>query len=480
MGRVNRLMERRVLRRAADEALLTPAFVRAIDTPPASAPRVDTAQNVDDADPWGSEPDTDAREPVDAITEPIAVTALHDRLRNAPNDFGLDDVPATAHAADRPASAAIGIWKPALIEQRRVRVGPPWYLTKPAAAVAAIAAAAIVVSGVLLVSRGSEQATTVAPEVSTTAAPRASSGQPAPSSAPPAASPAPAAPPPPPPPPSTTPASPAPVGAQRRFVDPQPPVADEEARDWRHSRPVFQRDPAATAGAGNELRYPWRCTPAALGPVVTRCCRSADGKRRLRVVPQRITRHSHLEARCGSGHRSTVTRSLSQYDGWPWSARLSLPCMGTSPRRRSQPTVPTAPKARNSRVPVRIQQPIGHIHRCDRLRARGRKNAQRIQAASCEESVRSQSARSSGFGLGLRLRKHPNSKARCSPSGIWTLARPTRGAAVKIGSTPRTWQRWRPVQTWLLTTDSNEWRHNWRNDVAGVSPLARPSDRRFE
>jgi hypothetical protein len=75
--------------------------------PPGTAPPVDTTHNADDVDLWGSELDTDAREPVDAITEPIAVTALHDRLRNAPDDFGLDDVPATAHAADRPASAPI-------------------------------------------------------------------------------------------------------------------------------------------------------------------------------------------------------------------------------------------------------------------------------------------------------------------------------------------------------------------------------------
>jgi hypothetical protein len=51
------------------------------------------------------------------------------------------------------------------------------------------------------------------------------------------------------------------AGAQPRFVDPRPPVADKEARDWRHPRAVFQRDyPAATAGVGKELRYPWRCT----------------------------------------------------------------------------------------------------------------------------------------------------------------------------------------------------------------------------
>jgi hypothetical protein len=204
-------MERRVLRRAADEALLTPAFVRSIDMPtatPSITPPADTTHDADDADRRGADPDTEGHQPLDAITEPIAVTALHDRLRNAPDDLD-DDVPPTAPAADRPAIAPIDTWKPELIERRRVRSGPPWYRTKAAAtALAAVAVAAIVVSAVLVVSRGSEQAATVAPQASTTAAPRPSSGRPAPSSVPPAASNAHPAPP---LPPSAAPASPAPV-----------------------------------------------------------------------------------------------------------------------------------------------------------------------------------------------------------------------------------------------------------------------------
>ncbi len=80
---------------------------------------------------------------------------LHDRLRNATDDLRLDDdVPATAGSADRPASAPIGTWKPELVVRRRLRVWPPWYRTKTAAAaLAAVAVAAIVGSGVLLVSR---------------------------------------------------------------------------------------------------------------------------------------------------------------------------------------------------------------------------------------------------------------------------------------------------------------------------------------
>jgi hypothetical protein len=252
-------MERRVLRRAADEALLTPAFVRSIDAPPAtpSTAPLDTAQNAAAGEPWGFEPDTDEREPLDAITEPIAVTAPHDRLRNAPDDFGLDDVPAPAHAADRPASASIGTWKPALIEQQRVRVGPPWYRTKPAAAVAAIAVAAVVLSAVVLVSRGSEQATTVAPEASTTAAPRASSGQPAPSSVPPAASPAPAAPPPPlPPPPSASPASPEPPVRNRDSWTPSPPSPTKKPEIGVTRAPSFSATPPPPPAPGKNSATP--------------------------------------------------------------------------------------------------------------------------------------------------------------------------------------------------------------------------------
>ncbi|WP_181428312.1 hypothetical protein [Mycolicibacterium moriokaense] len=257
MGRVNRLMERRVLRRAADEALLTPAFVRSIDIPPGTASRVDTASHVDDADPGGSEPDTDPREPLDAITEPIAVTALQGRLRNSADDVELDDMPATARAADLPASAAVGTWEPTVIEPRRVRVGPPWYRTKPVAALAAIAAAAIVASAVLLVSRGSEQTTTVAPEASTTAAPHPSSGRPAPSSAPPAASNPPSAPPPPLPPP---PASPPPVRNDNSWT-PNPPSPTKKPEIGVTRAPSFSATPPPPPAPGKNSATPGDAPP---------------------------------------------------------------------------------------------------------------------------------------------------------------------------------------------------------------------------
>jgi len=214
---VNRLMERRHLRRAADQALMTPAFLRPLDIPvatPSIAPPFDTGTDVDYTDWWGDDGDTKSHER-DAITEPIEVAALHDQLR-APDDFGLDDVPATALAADRAASAPIGTWTPDLTEFRVVQ---PWYRTKAAAAtLAAAALAAIVVSAVMLASRGAEQSTSVTPQASTTASPPPSSAQPVPNGVPPAASNTPPAP----PPPATT-ASPPPVWRNHDSWSPSPP-----------------------------------------------------------------------------------------------------------------------------------------------------------------------------------------------------------------------------------------------------------------
>jgi hypothetical protein len=176
------LTERRQLRRAAEEALMTPAFsLRPLDVAvatPSTAGPFGTRGDADHPDPWGDDRDTNGHEPADAITEPIAVAALHDRLGSAP----------------------IGSWNPDLIGRRLFRVVQPWYRTKTATAAltaAALAAVAIVVSSVLLVSRSGEQATGVTSAASTAASPPPSSARPAPS----ASSTAPAPPPPPPPPP---------------------------------------------------------------------------------------------------------------------------------------------------------------------------------------------------------------------------------------------------------------------------------------
>jgi len=199
----------------------TSAFLRPLDMPTAtarSAPPFETCEHTDYTEPWSDSPATNGHEPVDAITEPIAVAALHDRLRSAPDDLEPDQVPTTALAAEQPASAPIGTWIPDRFEFGVVR---PWYRTKPAAAtLAAVALAAIAVSSIVLVSRGTEQATSVTPEASTTAGPPPSSAQPAPSHVPPAASNTPPAPP---PPPSASTVSRPPVVRNQQSWSPNPP-----------------------------------------------------------------------------------------------------------------------------------------------------------------------------------------------------------------------------------------------------------------
>jgi hypothetical protein len=223
------LTERRHLRRAAEEALMTPAFpARPLDVSvatPSIARPFDARGDADHPDPLGDDRAPGGHEPGDAITEPIAVAALQDRLRGARDDAWPADVPATALAAGGPASAPIGTWNPDLIELRQFRVVQPWYRTKAATAAltaAALATVAIVVSSVLLVSRPGGQATSVTPEASTAASPPPSSAQPAPS-APGASTSAPAPPPPPPPLASATPDSPPPVWRNPDWASPSRP-----------------------------------------------------------------------------------------------------------------------------------------------------------------------------------------------------------------------------------------------------------------
>ena len=202
------MMERRHLRRAADQALMAPTFFRPLDVPasrPGTAPPFGTREATDDPNPRIENLDTGGHAPVDAITAPIPIASIHDRLDSGPDDVGPDDVPPTAPAPELPASAPIGTWKPNLIEHRRVRVVQPWYRTKAAAAaLAAVALAAIVLSTVMVVSRGTEQLTDVTPAASTTASPPPSNARPAPSTVPPAPANNPSVPAPPPPPPPAT------------------------------------------------------------------------------------------------------------------------------------------------------------------------------------------------------------------------------------------------------------------------------------
>src|ERR1700754_4085831 len=89
MGRVNRLMERRALRRAADQALLTALTSRS-----------------DAAEQPGGAPDQDFEyRSADPITEPIPVADVGDLEPEQPADYAWDDQDDALPAADE---AALG------------------------------------------------------------------------------------------------------------------------------------------------------------------------------------------------------------------------------------------------------------------------------------------------------------------------------------------------------------------------------------
>ena len=161
MVRVGRLMERRHLRRAAEQALTDRTLGQILGTP------------------TEFEPDPD--------TVPIRITAP------------TDDLYELLHSNDEPSPVD---------ETER---SEPWYRTKPAMIAFVTAVAAVVASGVFVVqtpTTATDESTGVAP----TAPPTAASPKPAPSSVQPVPLIAPPPPPPPPPPPAA-PANPAPVFA---------------------------------------------------------------------------------------------------------------------------------------------------------------------------------------------------------------------------------------------------------------------------
>lgn len=111
VGRVTRLMDRRPVRRAADQALMTPTYLRQLEMAgtPITTPPIDTREDIGHADPWCDHPHTEADEPADAITAPIAVAALQERLRNAPDEPAACDLPTSPSRADRAAAVPIGL-----------------------------------------------------------------------------------------------------------------------------------------------------------------------------------------------------------------------------------------------------------------------------------------------------------------------------------------------------------------------------------
>jgi hypothetical protein len=200
MGRVNRLMERRALRRAADMALVT-SLGNA--TPSRAGGAADQDFHYSRSEP--AEP----AEPAyvhDPVTEPIQVTGVAELLPDRTDDYGWverDDAPPPPALVQQPLRAyppeATTYVQPNLdfaVSDYRER---HWYRSRPAAALLVAAVIGAVVCGGWLVFRSS--ATTV--EQSRTESP--TSAPPVSSKAPPAAVSAhtpPPAPAPPPPPPS--------------------------------------------------------------------------------------------------------------------------------------------------------------------------------------------------------------------------------------------------------------------------------------
>ena len=88
MGRVNRLMERRALRRAAEAALINSMQQRPVDATagwPGGAPDQDFEYT------WSAPDDTGVSYDRDPVTEPIPVAEVQNLVPDQPDDYAWDD-----------------------------------------------------------------------------------------------------------------------------------------------------------------------------------------------------------------------------------------------------------------------------------------------------------------------------------------------------------------------------------------------------
>lgn len=254
MGRVNRLMERRVLRRAADQALLTsltqrPQTADQPGGPPDRDFEYKSADPVDTREAYDHEPTTDPIPVVDV--DDLAPAQSDDYARNHHDESQPEAVDVYDVMPGEPDDVESAEIPPAPIEPLPLRARPlpeaavvrphldfampaqpPWYRTKPqaAAALAAVVVVAVLCGGWLVLRSPSTTA-----EQSTVDAP--TSVPPAPTTAPPTAVSAPIPPPapPPPPPPPPPPQADAPVysGPQRQYSEPRrssPPSQEQKPR----------------------------------------------------------------------------------------------------------------------------------------------------------------------------------------------------------------------------------------------------------
>ena len=267
MGRVNRLLERRALRRAADLALLT-TLGNATPSQAGGRPDQDFKYNRADpaetAAPYDHEPTTDPipvvevgtlapahygwldedLAAVESVEVPPPPADVYDLVPDQPDDPRWDgggeiaateravtqppddyrwetpeDAPPPAPAPDRPPLRARpvtdgGYVQPAL--DFAATESAPWYRTKPAAAVLVAAIIAAVVCGGWLAFRSPSTTAEQSTEAPTSAPPAPSKAAPATTSAP---RPSPAPPPPPPPPPPS--AEPTYSAPQQQYWEPR-------------------------------------------------------------------------------------------------------------------------------------------------------------------------------------------------------------------------------------------------------------------
>ena len=213
MGRVNRLLERRVLRRAADQALLTALTQRpdgAAPGQPGGAPDKDFEYTrftpTGAGESYDREPVTApipvaeiqraaSEQPIDALPEPVDVYDLvpdqpealvveaPELLPEEPDDFGWDDhvelPPNPVEARPlraRPLAAATLVHPAAEMPMPQYRP-QPWYRTKQAVTVLAAAVTVAVVSGGWLLLRGPSTAVEKSHTEAPTSAPPPPSGQ---------------------------------------------------------------------------------------------------------------------------------------------------------------------------------------------------------------------------------------------------------------------------------------------------------------
>jgi hypothetical protein len=299
VGRVNRLTERRVLRRAAQQALTLPALEQISDPPP-SHRRTDAGYlppDWDAQDSMPAPPHADQWDTAGASAPPVPAPGGDYREQpwdglwnDRPGQRADSSTPATASTADsadagvkqalstghdeadtpsgRPTSRSDDLWHvhPAATgrppSQDLSSIGGPapahfqplpergmwtadyrprpWYRTRRAAAAFAAAAAAIVAVGILVVthtpSNASEDSTVVAPQATTSQAPPHTTA-PTPMSSP--APPLPPAPPPPPPPPPQV----APAPTWRGSAPRQTTPADDQPPQMNVTRPPISVAP---------------------------------------------------------------------------------------------------------------------------------------------------------------------------------------------------------------------------------------------